>query len=508
MRLWRMVLVLVSVVALLVPATVAMAENPLGNTYSLWAQLRGDTETPPGDPHGFGFAKVSIDMESGELCYRLSVAGTDAPVAAHIHEGAAGTNGPVVVPFDAPVDGLGKGCVDVDNALLHAIVANPGGYYVNIHTAAYPAGVVRGQLMMEGGAAVSPPAGGPTVTTIADGLNSPRGLTVADDGTVYVAQAGFAGDNCFTDDSGEEPVELCFGTSGAITSIMHGEVEDVATAVTSYTFGPPEYVGLQDVFMTEDGDVYGVVGLGTSPEKRDALGDLATGLGNIIEPDGTGGWESVLDVSAYEAEANPDGGDIDSNPYSVAVTDDGWAITDAGANALLWVDHDGTISTLAVFPDTMVDAPPFLGLPEGTQIPMQSVPTGVTQGPDGAFYVGELTGFPFVPGAAKVWRVMPGEEPEVYAEGFTNIIDVAFDPDGNLWVLEITAGGLLNVDENDPATMAGALYRVGADGQMEDMMSDGLVTPSGMAFGPDGDLYISNYGLMPGMGQVLEVSWE
>ena len=53
----------------------------------------------------------------------------------------------------------------------------------------------------------------------------------------------------------------------------------------------------------------------------------------------------------------------------------------------------------------MVDAPPFLGLPPGAQMPMQSVPTSIVKGPDGAYYVGELTGFPFQVGAARVWRL-------------------------------------------------------------------------------------------------------
>ncbi len=50
---------------------------------------------------------------------------------------------------------------------------------------------------------------------------------------------------------------------------------------------------------------------------------------------------------------------------------------------------------LAVFHARLVDAPPFLGLPPGTKIPMQAVPNSVVQGPDGAWYVGQLTGFPF-----------------------------------------------------------------------------------------------------------------
>ena len=120
-----------------------------------------------------------------------------------------------------------------------------------------------------------------------------------------------------------------------------------------------------------------------------------------------------------------------------------------------------------------------------------------------------MTGFPFVPGAAKVWRVVPGEEPTVYAEGFTNIIDLAFDADGNLFVLQITVGGLLGLNPDDPASFAGGLFKVSPDGTVaeETAVSNHLVTPGGMAFGSDGTLYISNYGLMPGMGEVISVTW-
>jgi len=353
-----------------------------------------------------------------------------------------------------------------------------------------------------------PPPPGPTVEVVAEGLNSPRGIAVDDDGMIYVAQAGVAGDDCFTVGEGEEASELCFGASGAVSMIMDGVVVDVVSDVTSYTFSAPEFVGPQDVVVGADGAVYSIVGLGADPADRDELGERATGLGWLIEADGAGSYAPVLDVAAYEAEANPHGEEIDSNPFSIVMTEDGWVISDAGANALLAVDSEGTITTLAVFEDQMADAPDFLGLPEGTQIPMQAVPTGVVQGPDGAFYVGELTGFPFAVGMARVWRVMPGEEPEVYAEGFTNIIDLAFDDEGNLFVLEMFAGGLLAGNPEDPTTFAGHLHMVGADGSVEEVLSEGLIAPSGMAFGPDGTLYISNFGIMPGMGQVVSVTWE
>ena len=86
-------------------------------------------------------------------------------------------------------------------------------------------------------------------------------------------------------------------------------------------------------------------------------------------------------------------------------------VADSGANDLLRVAADGTISVLATFPNRLVDAPPFLGLPPGTQIPTDAVPTSVARGPDGAFYVGQLTGFPFPVGGANVYRIVPGQAP-------------------------------------------------------------------------------------------------
>src|SRR5204863_257016 len=79
---------------------------------------------------------------------------------------------------------------------------------------------------------------------------------------------------------------------------------------------------------------------------------------------------------------------------------DGWVVTAAGGNDILRVSPHGKISLIAVLHAKMVLAPPFLGLPPGTKIPMQAVPTSVVCGPDGALYVGQLTGFPFPVGAA------------------------------------------------------------------------------------------------------------
>ena len=111
------------------------------------AQLSGANEVPAGDPDGFGFARLTVDDVTNEICYQVNVAQIAPATAAHIHRGAAGVAGPVVVPLKAPWgDGFAKGCVEEDAGIIAEILADPSGFYVNIHTADYPGGAVRGQL--------------------------------------------------------------------------------------------------------------------------------------------------------------------------------------------------------------------------------------------------------------------------------------------------------------------------------------------------------------------------
>ena len=242
-----------------------------------------------------------------------------------------------------------------------------------------------------------------------------------------------------------------------------------------------------------------VIGLGADPDLRN-LEPALENMGKMVRIPGRGPWRYESDVAQYEADNNPDAGAVDSNPYAVLALPGKQLIADAGANALLQVGANGAISTVAVFPDRPTPAPPFLGLPPGAMIDMQSVPTTVAAGPDGAYYVGELTGFPFPVGGANVYRVVPGSTPTVYASGFTNIIDIAWGPDGYLYVLEIATNGLFSGD------LTGAIKRYDpGSGTTQLLFSDGLFAPGGLAFGPDGALYVTNYSILPGAGQVLRI---
>jgi hypothetical protein len=109
--------------------------------------LRGRNEVPPADPDGFGASGVTINVSRGRLCYFVSAAKIQPATLAHIHRGAAGVNGGIVVPLEAPDDGFSAACLSgLDQGLLGEIVDNPSGFYVNVHNAEFPGGAIRGQL--------------------------------------------------------------------------------------------------------------------------------------------------------------------------------------------------------------------------------------------------------------------------------------------------------------------------------------------------------------------------
>ena len=110
--------------------------------------MTGNVESPAGDPVATGTATVRLRAGQGQVCYRVSADNLGgAAVAMHIHKGAAGTAGPVVIPLATPnADGKAAGCAGVSRALVGQILASPAGYYLNVHTAAFPGGAIRGQL--------------------------------------------------------------------------------------------------------------------------------------------------------------------------------------------------------------------------------------------------------------------------------------------------------------------------------------------------------------------------
>ncbi len=135
--------------------TVAGAATSVDDTIK--ATLSGDNEVPgPGDTNGKGKFKATLGEDS--LCYTLSVRRVDEVVAAHIHAGGEDVAGPIVVTLQTPqnkqpvsecliaVPDEEDTAATLSVSELAAIAADPGAYYVNVHSVEFPAGAVRGQL--------------------------------------------------------------------------------------------------------------------------------------------------------------------------------------------------------------------------------------------------------------------------------------------------------------------------------------------------------------------------
>jgi hypothetical protein len=133
-------------VLILLAATIA-GTPALAATTRMQIAMTGAAEAPgPGADKGMGEATLTFDPTKGQVCYVLHAMGTDTPTMAHIHKGAAGVAGPPVVPLTPPATGTSEGCAPVAADALAAILATPGDYYVNVHSAAFPKGAMRGQL--------------------------------------------------------------------------------------------------------------------------------------------------------------------------------------------------------------------------------------------------------------------------------------------------------------------------------------------------------------------------
>ncbi len=319
---------------------------------------------------------------------------------------------------------------------------------------------------------------------VVSGLHNPRGITFGADGALYIAEAGQAGTpGADTPSITVRGAPLYYGESGAITRWEPGSRTQLLSNLPMlYNPVSGEVTGVHDVGFDAGGNLYYTVGLGADPAQR--VGSELNGLGHLMRlPAGGTAPESVADVAAYEGANNPAGGPVDSNPFKLSVHAGGVLVADAGANAVLNVGFDGTIDVVGT----------LLNLPPGAD----AVPTSLALSDVGEVFVSQLTGFPFPVGGAGVFRVDDAGL-SLVGDGFTNVIDLAYGADGWLYVLEFAHNGLLS---GDPT---GGLWRLNPDtGFKELLMTEGLITPTALAFDADGILYVANRGVIPGQGEVL-----
>lgn len=208
-----------------------------------------------------------------------------------------------------------------------------------------------------------------------------------------------------------------------------------------------------------------------------ATGGLDLGAGAALWEVTDGNVEQIADIHRYETENDPDAfagskwkhtaceedslqgftAGPQSNPYHLAQHSSGTLlVADAAGNTLLSSDKDGNIDWVAIFepPLDNEDEWGFFRKAEGNidvDCYIQPVPTDVAIGPDGAYYVGELTGMPAAVGWSRLWRiapdarnvVCPSDDCKEVLSGLTSVADLEFGPDGRLYVVEMDRNGWL-----------------------------------------------------------------
>ena len=345
-------------------------------------------------------------------------------------------------------------------------------------------------------------------TVVASGLHSPRHLTVARNGDIYVAESGTGGTDCIIippEDPDAEELEVCAGDTGAITRISRkGGQKQVVTGLPSVSGGEDEFTGPSDVSI-KGNQLMVTIGLGGPPAARDMLvaehGDFYAGLATVQSVKMNGHKTRVktaADLAGYEAKYNPHPAALDTNPNAISADGKDWLLADAGGNDLLRLDKKGKLRLLAVLPDGMAAAPPFLGLPPGSMMPFEPVPTAIERGPDGAVYVSQLTGFPFPVGGSSIWRISRSGVPKMWATGLTNVTDLTFDDDGNLYAVQIANQGLLS----EVSVADGSLIRVRKGHDRHKVIATGLFAPYGVAVHKD-YAYVTTGAVLLDGGQVL-----
>ena len=324
-----------------------------------------------------------------------------------------------------------------------------------------------------------------SVTTIATGLNGPRGLEFGPDGALYVAEAGTGGTATgFDCEQVPAPVGPAFGGPTArVSRIANGQRETVISGLPSTMSSLPtqDTSGASDVTFL-GGKMYVLLaGGGCSHGNPDAPNGIVRA--KVFQ----GTWSYVADLSTY----------LMNNPTAVVEAydyePDGVFFSMVVHNGMFYAVEPNHGDIVRVNPGGRAERFIDISAADG-----HAVPTAIVYH-DGYFYVGTLNIFPITPGSAKIYKISESGEIVSTITGLTTVTGLAFDSAGRLYALEMSdAPGF-------PVPGAGKVVRVNGPGQLEEIYS-GLVVPTGLTVGPDDALYVSNFGAAPaGLGQIVRI---
>jgi hypothetical protein len=340
-----------------------------------------------------------------------------------------------------------------------------------------------------------------TFTVYASQLEAPRGLRFGPDGVLYVAEAGTGGTNSTGTACKQVPAPVGPYTGGLNARISKitadGTRTTVASGFPSTQDAMGDLIGVADVAFIGN-TLYALVSGGGCSHGNP---NNSSGIAQVNR--NTGKWSLIADIGAF----------LKTHPARYESADD--------------FEPDGTLYSMIAVDGLLVTVEPnhgqvFAVTPSGGKIREvidisasegHIVPTAVARWHD-SLYVGNLNLFPIDPQWARILTIgLAGRLDEDLAPGFdvghpvarilnskagfTTVLAVDFGPDGLLYALELSdAAGF-------PTLGAGKVVRVKHSGEIEEVIT-GLSVPAGMTFGPDGRLYVSNFGAAPaGAGTIL-----
>ncbi len=345
-----------------------------------------------------------------------------------------------------------------------------------------------------------------SMTVFASGLNNPRGLKFGPDGNLYVAVGG--------------PANNTLSTVGQCQQVPGGPDDPVNPA------GPGPYTGgfnSSILKISPDGAQVTVVAGGLpSSQTNAAFNYLTSGVADVafigntlygieagagcshglagtdntvfrVNPDGS--TTTIADLSQFQKDnpvANPEPDDFEP--------DGTWYSMLSIGNALYAVEpNHGELDRILL--NGMIKRVVDISANQG-----HIVPTALAFCKRD-FYVGNLSTFPVTPGSSVILKINEGGQinKKYDTSGLTTVVGVAFDAQGRMYALES-----IPVDQFPKAYMpnAGMVVRVNDDGTLTTVAS-GLNFPTAMTFGPDGALYVSNWGFgapQPDMGQIVRIT--
>lgn len=334
------------------------------------------------------------------------------------------------------------------------------------------------------------------VTVFATGLNNPRGLTFGPDGNLYVSEAGLGGTNSTVGQCTQvvPPVgPYTGGMTARISKISPAGVrttviDNLPSAQTSPALGSDKEGVAAVAFI--DNTLYALlVGGGCSHGNA----KVPNGIYRVDRNQGT--WTLVANLSQFvqtHPVVNPDVDDFepDGDWYGMVAVRGALYATEANHQEVDRITQDGAVNRVIDLSTLFVPPPGWQGA------------TGITY--HGNFYVSTLGTFPVRPGTEHILKLTPSGSIQVAVSGLTAVLGVAFDAQGRLYALETdTVAGF----PGPSAIGSGRVVCVNGNGTLN-TVATGLTFPTGMTFGPDGKLYVSNigFGAPPGAGQIVRIN--